>query len=34
MAQRRVEAVERALTLLEAFSQERREFSLTELANA
>jgi len=34
MAQRRVEAVERALTLLEAFSQERRELSLTELANA
>lgn len=34
MAQRRVEAVERALTLLEAFSQDRREFSLTELANA
>nr|WP_300311524.1 helix-turn-helix domain-containing protein [Halomonas sp.] len=34
MTQRRVEAVERALTLLEAFSAERREFSLTELANA
>lgn len=34
MAQRRVEAVERALTLLEAFSADRREFSLTELANA
>lgn len=34
MNQRRVEAVERALTLLEAFSAERREFSLTELANA
>lgn len=34
MAQRRVEAVERALTLLEAFSANRREFSLTGLANA
>ncbi|WP_110675635.1 helix-turn-helix domain-containing protein [Salinicola sp. RZ23] len=34
MAQRRVEAVERALTLLGAFSRDRRELTLTELANA
>ncbi|WP_152483081.1 IclR family transcriptional regulator [Halomonas sp. THAF5a] len=34
MAQRRVEAVERALTLLEAFNEHRREFSLTELSQA
>lgn len=34
MAQRRVEAVERALTLLEAFNEDHREFSLTELSHA
>lgn len=34
MAQRRVEAVERALTLLEAFDEAHREFSLTELSQA
>lgn len=34
MSQRRVEAVERALTLLEAFTVERREMSLAELASA
>nr|WP_067294058.1 helix-turn-helix domain-containing protein [Marinobacterium profundum] len=34
MAERRVEAVERALTLLEAFSEEQRELSLAELARA
>ncbi|WP_353979994.1 helix-turn-helix domain-containing protein [Salinicola endophyticus] len=34
MAQRRVEAVERALTLLGAFSRDRHELTLTELANA
>lgn len=34
MAQRRVEAVERALTLLEVFDQTHREFSLTELSQA
>lgn len=34
MAQRRVEAVERALTLLEAFDEKHREFSLTELSQA
>ncbi|MEH6640182.1 IclR family transcriptional regulator [Vreelandella glaciei] len=34
MAQRRVEAVERALTLLEAFNEDHRELSLTELSQA
>lgn len=34
MAQRRVEAVERALTLLEAFNEDHRELSLTELSLA
>lgn len=34
MATRRVEAVERALTLLESFDEKRREFSLTELSQA
>lgn len=32
MAERRVEAVERALTLLDAFNEEKREFSLAELS--
>ena len=34
VATRRVEAVERALTLLESFDETRREFSLTELSKA